>query len=478
MVNQIYGTPGDDVLIGTDDVDEIYGFAGDDSLQGGDGNDTLGGDSGADTLSGGAGIDTAGYSGSSTGVTVTLGGSGSGGDAQGDTIAEDIENLRGSDYADILTGNAEANILRGSTGNDVLRGEAGDDVLFGYLGADAFFGGDGIDTVDYSDTDIPYITGATVTIGGTGSGFYADGDTIADDIENLIGTEYEDVFVGNAGANTLRSGGDDDVLNGNGGADTLDGGAGFDLVSYYNSAQGVTVNLAVGTGSGGTAEGDTLISVEAVYGSSHADTLTGGDGDDVFRGGAGADDLDGGAGTDVASYADSTVGVTVNLATGTGSSGTAFGDTLVSIENIHGSGHADTLTGSAAANIITGARGKDLLTGGDGADRFVFAGSRFASHPFDSAVGRTNADRITDFSHVQGDRIDLSAINADSGEGGGNGSFTFIGTAVYTGVAGQLRYALSGSDAVIGGDVDGDGVSDFNIVLSNVGSLQASDFVL
>ncbi len=47
----------------------------------------------------------------------------------------------------------------------------------------------------------------------------------------------------------------------------------------------------------------------------------------------------------------------------------------------------------------------------------------------------------------------------------------------YTGVAGQLRYVVSGTDAVIGGDVNGDGVSDFNIVLSNVGSLQAADFV-
>jgi hypothetical protein len=54
----------------------------------------------------------------------------------------------------------------------------------------------------------------------------------------------------------------------------------------------------------------------------------------------------------------------------------------------------------------------------------------------------------------------------------------FEGTAACTGVAGQLRYDIVGADAVIGGDIDGDGVSDFNIVLSNVSSLQAADFGL
>ncbi len=92
-------------------------------------------------------------------------------------------------------------------------------------------------------------------------------------------------------------------------------------------------------------------------------------------------------------------------------------------------------------------------------------------------MGSANADRIADFSHAQADRIDLSQIDANGGAAG-DGSFSFIGTAAYTGVAGQLRYAVSGTDAVIGGDVNGDGVSDFNIVLSNVGSLQAADFVL
>ncbi|MFE0753473.1 calcium-binding protein [Inquilinus sp. NPDC058860] len=298
--------------------------------------------------------------------------------------------------------------------------------------------------------------------------------------ERILGLGGNDRLVGNGGDDIVTGDGGNDVLSGGAGGDWLDGGAGTDTASYADSSVGVTVNLATGIGSSGTAFGDRLVSIEAITGSTHADTLTGSAAANVFTGGAGADVINGGAGVDTASYADSSVGVTVNLATGTGSSGTAFGDRLVSIEAVTGSAHADAIAGSSAANTLSGgagndalrgAGGKDLLTGGSGADRFVFAAVG------DSATGAANADRITDFSHAQADRIDLSQIDANGGAAG-NGSFGFIGTAAYTGVAGQLRYVVSGSDAVIAGDVNGDRVSDFNIVLSNVGSLQAADFVL
>ncbi|WP_255646817.1 type I secretion C-terminal target domain-containing protein [Inquilinus sp. Marseille-Q2685] len=165
---------------------------------------------------------------------------------------------------------------------------------------------------------------------------------------------------------------------------------------------------------------------------------------------------------------------------GTACSGNATGDTLVSIEGVAGSRYADTLIGSSTANILNGGDGDDVLRGGGGrdtltgegdADRFVFTTTG------DSATGSANADRITDFSHAQGDRIDLSLIDANTGAAG-NQAFSFIGTEAYTGVAGQLRYVVSNGDAVIAGDTDGDKVSDFNIVLDNIGSLQVSDFVL
>ena len=101
------------------------------------------------------------------------------------------------------------------------------------------------------------------------------------------------------------------------------GGTGTDTAVYGNSTAGVTVNLATGTSS----DGDTLSGIENVTGSSFNDTITGdanantlngGAGNDTLEGGIGADTLIGGAGTDTALYGNSTVGVTVNLSTGTG----------------------------------------------------------------------------------------------------------------------------------------------------------------
>jgi len=101
------------------------------------------------------------------------------------------------------------------------------------------------------------------------------------------------------------------------------------------------------------------------------DTLYGGTGDDTLTGGAGADALNGGAGTDTASYSLSATGVTVDLATGTGTGGDAAGDTLWGIENVTGSGQADTLTGDANANVLTGGAGNDTLSGGAGNDTLL-----------------------------------------------------------------------------------------------------------
>ncbi len=116
------------------------------------------------------------------------------------------------------------------------------------------------------------------------------------------------------------------------------------------------------------------------------------------------------------------------------------------------------------------AAAQDTLTGGAGADRFVYAGT------VHSPVG-AGADRITDFSHAQGDRIDLFAIDANT-VAAGNQAFSFIGSALYTGIAGQLRYSVVGGVTTIAGDINGDKVSDFHIALTGAIPLVAADFVL
>ncbi|MBD0866531.1 MAG: proprotein convertase P, partial [Rhodobacteraceae bacterium] len=232
---------------------------------------------------------------------------------------------------------------------------------------------------------------------GTGSGGEAEGDRLRN-IENIRGSEYNDTLTGNNGNNrlrgdggndTLQGGEGDDTLQGGEGNDTLDGGAGVDEASYASSDAGVTVDLSLRDTkqvSGGHAAGDTLTSIENIRGSKYNDTLTGDDsdnrlyggggidvlrggkGDDTLEGGADADVLDGGGGVDEASYADSDVGVMVNLTTGQGSGGHATGDTLRNIENIRGSEYNDTLTGDHSSNRLDGGAGDDTLAGGVGAD--------------------------------------------------------------------------------------------------------------
>ncbi|MGO1078356.1 calcium-binding protein [Inquilinus sp. CA228] len=469
-----------EIRIGSNFNDILQGT--DPSINFGDGTDVLEGGGGADVLDGLGGIDTASYEHSAAAVTVGLStGLASGGDAQGDVLTG-FENLRGSAFADTLVGD---------TGSNVLEGGAG---------ADTFYGGAGVDTVSYAHS----AAGVRVDLGsGIAYGSDATGDTF-NSIENLIGSDHDDVLRAGPVASTLSGGAGNDILRasisdpGDILADIFDGGSGFDMVEYTNTGVGFAfVDLHLGTGLVG-AQDDFFISIEGLTGTTVEDRLLGNDADNIFygmegndilsgregadilSGGAGADQLDGGSGSDIASYYTGILGVSVNLTTGTASGGDAQGDTLTSIEGLSGSNLGnDSLAGNAGANVLrgwggddalTGAGGKDALLGGAGADRFIYGSVS------DSAVG-AGADVIRDFSHAQGDRIDLSAIDASTGTAG-NQAFTFIGTALYTGVAGQLRTHSDGAVTTIAGDVNGDGVSDFHIQLIGSIGVVAGDFVL
>ena len=58
------------------------------------------------------------------------------------------------------------------------------------------------------------------------------------------------------------------------------------------------------------------------------------DSNDTLSGGANNDLIDGGAGIDTADYSASSAGVSVNLATGSGTGGDAAGDTPVSYTHL------------------------------------------------------------------------------------------------------------------------------------------------
>ena len=81
-----------------------------------------------------------------------------------------------------------------------------------------------------------------------------------------------------------------------------------------------------------------------------------------------------------------------------------------------------------------------------------------------------------DFSTVQHDIIDLSALDAESGVAG-NQAFHLITTG-FTGDKGELRARVSGSDLIVIGDINGDGTADFAILLQGVAAITAADFAL
>ncbi|MBL8572833.1 MAG: hypothetical protein JNM13_04075, partial [Hyphomicrobiaceae bacterium] len=383
----IDGAGGDDLLIGSTEAD---------SLTGGAGADTLAGRGGADRLDGGDGSDTADYTASLEAVTVDLAnGTGTGGDAEGDTLAR-IERIVGSALRDVLSGSAAA---------DTIEGGGDDDTLTGRGGADTLIGGAGTDTADYSAAS----DAVTIDLdAGTGLGGDAEGDVLAG-IERVLGSIRSDRLSGSANGDTLDGGIGDDTLSGRGGADRLIGGLGVDTADYSASAAAVTVDLLTGIGGGGDADGDLLAGIERIVGSDHADRLTGdmlnntllgGLGDDTLEGGQSADVLDGGDGADTATYQSSGTAVTVSLATGIGLGGDAEGDRLANVEHLTGSLLGDVLTGEDGANTLDGGEGNDTLDGGLGADVLI------------GGAGQDVADYHRSTSAVS---IDLTTGNASGG---------------------------------------------------------------
>ena len=450
---------GNDTIEGLVGHDRIDGGAGNDLLDGGQGDDTLIGGAGADRLIGGTGRDTASYEGSGAGVTVDLvDGSASGGDAAGDTF-DSIENLTGSDHADVLRGTASSNRIDGGAGDDLLEGRGG---------ADDLLGGSGRDTATYANS------GAAVRVNladGVGQGGEAEGDRL-ESIENLIGSAHADLLVGSVGNNTLDGGAGDDTLDGGAGADQLIGGAGVDTVDYTASRQGVQVSLGTGQGLFGDAQGDRLQDVENLRGSDHDDELTGnggvnrlegGSGDDTLEGAGGADELRGGDGRDTASYVGAETGVRASLVQADGNTGDAAGDTYDSIENLEGSEFDDVLEGNAGDNLIVGnpgddvlqggagddtldgGAGADVLDGGDGFDIVSYAAASQAvrvdlSNTVASQGGDATGDRFVRVEALQGTRFAdrLGGDAADNVLDGGKGADTLAGGA--------------GADTLIGGD--------------------------
>ena len=421
------------------------------------------------------------------------------GGAGGDAITgnDAINQLRGNGGDDTINGGAGNDMIEGGAGTDTLNGEAGNDTFA--AGADAgndrFDGGEGVDVVTYlaakGRVTVNLATGtASGTLAGDLSG--TGTDTLVS-IESVIGSAYNDTLTGGAGAESFIGGLGGDKINGGGGTDTA---------SYATAKAAVTVSLALATaqntGGGGQ---DTLNGVENLTGSAFGDTLTGSAASNVLDGGKGGDIMAGGLGNDTYRVDDAGDRARENAAAGRDLVQASVTFTLAAnVENLtqtgtaainaSGNGMANVLRGNAAANVLSGGgdvdqlfggaggdtliggAARDLLTGGLGADTFRFGNGDFGG------LSTSSADMIVDFSHAEGDKINLAAVDANTTNGTGNDAFAFIGSDAFGQIAGQLRIASISGLTVLQGDTNGDGTADFWIRCNGAPALVTGDLVL
>lgn len=519
-IGQVNGTGNDlaNLMIGNDKKNTLTGGAGNDTLRGGGGDDLLCPGTGDDIVDGGTGVNTASYKDVGGNLTIDLRltspqNTGAGGTDQ----LISIRHLEGGGGDDVLIGNAADNKMTGGLGGDRLEGNEGKDTLDGSAGIDTLIGGLGDDKylVDNSSDQVVEAAG-----GGNDSVESSATFSLPDNVEHLFlmctgkidgfGNALANIIVGNKNSNFLYGGAGDDTISGGYGDDTLMGGKGndvlngsqnYDYVDYRDSETAVTIDLDLGTAVSTSTGNDLLLGMEAAIGSDHDDaitgnywyndlrgglgndTISGGAGDDTLDGGSGADQLIGGDGNDV--YIVDNVGDVVNEQAGAGTDTiktSLLSDTLrVNFENLiyegdgggnfRGTGNAaaNVIKGSTGADTLRGAGGADTLTGGSGKDTFTYASVNDSSG--------ANVDVITDYAPSEGDRFDVKAIDANTLVTGDQ-AFTFIGSAAFSGVAGQLRFQVTSGITSIFGDVNGDAIADLQINLQGSFTLQSSAFLL
>jgi Ca2+-binding RTX toxin-like protein len=480
----IAGGAGADIVDGGAESDLILGEAGNNILLGGDGDDTLVTgrrfgpedatdelseaflETGVDRVEGGAGMDSwiADYTLLDQAIQFTLDTSGPDAvsRASNGTTVRGVENMIfvATAFDDVVIGGDSFDRLRGLAGADRLEGRGGVDLLAGGIGGgDTLLGGDDFDflffdpfgapsfadggdsidrsTVDYSTAP----AGVTIRLLSPDQASTLPGGHTVINIEaiTIIGTAFADTvtadpghiggFEGGAG-NDVYVGADsrwldryaggegDDVLiasplatvllSGDQGDDSLVGGAGDDTLTDF--AGNDTIEGRAGNDLIDAGDGDDLIDggdgADFINAGQGADSITAGEGDDVVGGLFGDDSIDGGAGAD-------------ELFGGTGRDRIFGGD---GADSLGGGPDDDVLSGGFGDDRLETGSGLDTATGGAGADFFVYGSRAGAADTGDPATRET----ITDFSRSDGDRIDLTEIDAVVGNGVDD-AFVFVG---------------------------------------------------
>jgi Tol biopolymer transport system component len=219
------GSAGSDVICGGDGNDTLVGRGSRDVLEGGSGDDTLAGRAGSDVLAGGSGNDTSDHSTSSSPIELTLPA------PKGSTIATgegtdglvSIENAIGSSHADRIVGSYLRNVIDAGLGDDVVDGSYG------------------LDTASYESA----ASGVEISLAVSTPQDSGHGSDTWTNMENVLGSSFDDQLTGSYLANTLLGGDGNDTIRARGGADRLfgeggndplDGGAGWDMCSQGDGA--------------------------------------------------------------------------------------------------------------------------------------------------------------------------------------------------------------------------------------------------
>jgi Ca2+-binding RTX toxin-like protein len=259
---KMFGSPHDDVVLGSDGADVVDAGAGDDSVDGREGDDLITAGPGEDDWTGGGGHDVLSYKDAGAGVEVDLATATASKDGTGsaDGIAG-VEEVHGTDYGDKLTGDARDNVLLGRGarlgGGEQIAGGAGDDVLDAgtrHSGISATYeGGPGDDVfrATWSTTNLVYrraaggidldVAKGTAQDGDGGvDTFPADGhyrvlgsahdDRAVGGVYSFSGFAGDDVAIGDERMSWLDGGPGDDRLEGRGGPDRLSGHGGSDVL--------------------------------------------------------------------------------------------------------------------------------------------------------------------------------------------------------------------------------------------------------
>lgn len=446
----IKGNDKDNKLVGNSDVfgitNYIYGYGGNDSLEGGfqadnyiyggDGNDILKGGTGINRLYGEAGDDY----------------------LQVFWNAPDSQLFGGAGSDTLVSGSYTDGFLIMGSGGVYMDGGSGADLMIGGKGGDTFvvdnvkdqvietwvpeFDNE-LDPIDTVRTSISFSLASNARIE-----VLETTKASSTKVINLTGNAFAQTIRGNAGDNVLSGKAGNDVLEGFAGIDTLDGGSGADKLvggagndTYIvdNSKDKVVEKVGEGTDLvmasvsftlAANAEKLTLTGSKVINGTGNtaSNVVTGNSAANTLSGGDGNDTLNGGSGDDV-------------------------------------------LRGDAGKDKLYGGAGADDLFGGAGADSFVFKSIK------NSTLAASGRDSIFDFSGKDGDRIDISAIDANT-KLAGNQDFSFIGKSTFSNKASELRYEQKSGQTYVYGDVNGDGQSDFAIHLKGVVALSKDFFVL